>query len=192
MSLEKLSEVSGVPLHPLVLFEEDRFLNDVSEAYALAYLRKIAQYLEISGESIRSLYFEARSNTTHHTKEDDHRGVEKKERLLFFSRDVGLTLLVLGIVFWLLGYQAYNYFRLPSLVILSPEDNAIRMEREIEIRGKTEQGVLVKINNEAVQIDRNEFQYRYFLTPGVNILDIVAERRFGKKLHIRRIVMYNP
>ncbi|MBI5153499.1 MAG: hypothetical protein HZA36_03525, partial [Parcubacteria group bacterium] len=90
------------------------------------------------------------------------------------------------------GYQVYNYLRPPFIVIMSPEDNMVSTEREIEIHGKTERGILVKINNEVVQGDEHEFRYRYFLTPGVNILEIEAERRFGKKLHIRRIVMYNP
>ena len=41
MSLEKLAELSGVPVHFLTLFEEEHFLNEAPDAYAIAYLRKI-------------------------------------------------------------------------------------------------------------------------------------------------------
>ncbi len=192
MSIGKLAEISGVPLHPIVLFEEDRFLDEVPEAYVLVYLRKLAQYLEVSGDSLRSLYYEAKANSTYHIGGEDHRRVGKREHFLYFSRDTGLTLLVLGIVVCLLGYQAYNYFRPPFLSIISPTDNMISTEHQIGIRGRTEEGVLVKVNNEVIQVTNNEFNHAYFLTPGVNILDMVAERRFGKKLHIQRMVMYNP
>jgi|GEM_PF-6258698 len=192
VSLEKLSELSGVPMRSLILFEEDRFLSEISEAYILVYLRKLETCLDISGELLRSLYFEVRTNNVHRIGGETHSRIGKREYSLYFSRDVGLTIFVAVIVAGLLGYQAYNYFRFPFLVVLSPKDNTISVGNEVEVVGKTEPGVLVKINNEIVGVSENEFQYRYFLAPGVNILDIVAERRFGKKLHIRRTVMYNP
>jgi len=192
MSLEKLAGLSGVPVQFLVLFEEDRFLSEAPDAYALVYLRKLEQCLDISGELLRSLYLEVKTSGARHMGEEDHRRVGKNEYSLYFSRDMGLTIAIAVVVAGLLGYQAYNYFRFPFLMVSSPKDNTISTENEIEVVGKTESGVFVKINNEAVQTSGNEFQYRYFLTPGVNILDIVAEKRFGKKLHIRRMVMYNP
>lgn len=192
MSIGKLAEMSGVPLHPIVLFEEDRFLDEVSEAYVLVYLRKLAQCLEVPGDSLRSLYYEAKANSTHRIAEKEHRRIGRGGHFLYFSPDMGLTLLVLGVVVGLLGYQAYNYFRLPFLSITAPTDNMVSTEHQIGIRGRTEGGVLVKVNNEVIQVTDNEFNHMYFLTPGVNILDIVAERRFGKKLHIQRMVMYNP
>lgn len=183
-SREKLSQETGVSLALLTAFEDDEF-GHISEAYALAYLKKIASFLGLDRSRIFSLYHEVEKG-----QKTDR--VVVSEKTFYISRDVWVNALIVIVVLGFLGYQAYNFFRPPFLVITQPSDDFVSNEGRVDVRGRTEQGVRVVINGEDVEKDENEFSYSYFLTPGVNTLDIVAERRFGGQLRIRKTVMYNP
>ncbi len=192
LTLQKIEQETGVPLRHLESFESDVFIETIPEAYALAYLRKITPILGVPYETLRSLYVEMRDSARYRVEKDGHERINKRDRF-YFSRDTSMTFFVMLVVIGFLGYQAYNYFRSPFLFLSFPEDNMISNGNQIEVRGVTEVGVSLKINGEAVEKnDKQEFISHYFLIPGVNILDVVAERRFGKKLHIRRTIMYNP
>ncbi|MDE1970192.1 MAG: helix-turn-helix domain-containing protein [Patescibacteria group bacterium] len=189
-SLERVARDSGVPLERLVSLENDRILPTIPRTYAVAYLRKIAQCLDISEELILAQY-------NKEVKEDGG-GVlfpsasRSLSMRIPFSRDVGLGILVACIVFGFLGYQAYNYFRYPFLSISFPEDSYLSSSSQIVVVGKTEAGVLVAINGVHVNVVGTSFSYPYTLAPGVNVLTITAQKRFGKQLHLERLVMYNP
>ncbi len=105
------------------------------------------------------------------------------------------TLAVLGAVasgllsFGYLYFQLSSINRLPELEIFSPAADGPVSESAIVVRGKTESGATLFLNNQAIVVDASgEFRENLSLGPGANQLLIKAVNKFGKETAVSRSI----
>ncbi|MDO8557877.1 MAG: hypothetical protein Q7S09_01640 [bacterium] len=104
---------------------------------------------------------------------------------VFFSAAI---FLVLAYFAW----QLYPIFRAPLLVIFEPDSFSTVSNAHIVLRGSTEQGARLTVNRQQVYVEESgNFSQPMLLASGVNVIDITAEGRFGRRTKVTRYVMYN-
>jgi hypothetical protein len=94
---------------------------------------------------------------------------------------VVIFFLVAGAFFYI--YREFRSFAAaPRLVILEPGESAIVEMSEVVVRGKTDKGARVSINNQPVFVaSEGDFTDKLTLQPGLNTIAIVAVNRFDKE-----------
>lgn len=104
-------------------------------------------------------------------------------------RRVALTFMWVGIIGYF-GWQLYNLFRSPFLVITSPVGDIITSEQTIEVLGKTHQESDTSINGVEVEMTGNGvFREQLPLQEGMNVFEVKSVNKFGKEtIIIRRII----
>lgn len=104
-------------------------------------------------------------------------------------RRVALTFMWVGIIGYF-GWQLYNLFRSPFLVITSPVGDIITSEQTIEVLGKTHQEGDTSINGVEVEVsDTGVFREQLPLQEGMNVFEVKSVNKFGKEtIIIRRII----
>ncbi|MBN1263769.1 MAG: hypothetical protein JW991_05470 [Candidatus Pacebacteria bacterium] len=82
----------------------------------------------------------------------------------------------------------------PELEIISPEGNEfIWQDKQILFRGQTETEALLFINDHRVILSQTgSFEYNYSLSPGNNLIKIVAEDRAGNSTETEVKINYQP
>lgn len=104
-------------------------------------------------------------------------------------RVVALSVLWVGIGGYF-GWQLYNLFRPPLLVITHPFDDILTEEQTIEFSGRAHQESDTLINGEEVDVAENgTFRTQVSLQEGMNIFEVRSVNKFGKEtVIIRRII----
>lgn len=93
----------------------------------------------------------------------------------------GLAILIVSY----LVYQLLSIALAPKIILTQPDQKEIRVKNEeILIRGCVKRTYFLRINGEMIASDKEgNFEESVRLQEGLNVLDIEAESRFGKKTH---------
>ena len=85
------------------------------------------------------------------------------------------------IVFGYSVYQSRNIVKGPSIIITEPENGTSFNHSPITIKGQAFNNTEISIDNRLIFIDeKGIFKEKYLLSPGYNIITIVAKDKFGK------------
>ena len=92
----------------------------------------------------------------------------------------GAVVFIGGTIFYIV-WQVFSIGRVPDLEIFTPKDLTVVESSSVEIRGKTEPGATVTVNNDAVFVDSaGNFFANLGVSSGPKELVIVAKNRFNK------------
>lgn len=184
---EELTDIAkflNIQVKHLLALEEGAYEKIPGEIYAKQWLRAYGKYLDLD---VRWLI-----------KEYQH---EKGVQLQFSGFDMpkvkttnwlswlnpktlkfaGIMVISLALVVYL-GLEVVNVLRPPTLIIYEPKNNIITEQRLINIAGQTDSEIELTINNEIVLADENGFfNKKINLSPGLNILEVVATKKHGAK-----------
>jgi hypothetical protein len=101
---------------------------------------------------------------------------------------VGTIAMVLVVGY--LIYQLHFLISPPSLVIFEPAADVIVVSPEVFIKGQTEPGAKLTINNQLTNIDKDgNFEQAVNLNQGLNVVKIEATNRFRKSSSVVRQIM---
>lgn len=90
-----------------------------------------------------------------------------------------------------LGLQVQNVLQPPSLVLSSPEDGMIAKKNLITISGVSDPEVKVSINGQSIMSDEDgKFNQAINLTPGINTIIVLAQKKHGKTTQEVRHIIY--
>lgn len=108
-----------------------------------------------------------------------------------FSKNFFIWLIVLIIVLLYLSLGIVNLFSPPKIVIESPPENYITTEKIITVKGRASgHKAIITINNQIVNLsEKNIFEERVSLSPGVNTIKISARKKFGPERTIFRQII---
>lgn len=88
------------------------------------------------------------------------------------------------------GWQLYNLFRPPFLVVTNPSRDIITEEQVIEFSGRTQRESNISINGADVEVTENGiFHEQLALQQGMNIFEVKAINRFGKETVLTRRII---
>lgn len=104
-------------------------------------------------------------------------------------RVVALAVMWVGIGGYF-GWQLYNLFRPPMLVITAPANDIITEEQSIEFSGRAHTESDTSINGMDIEIAQNgTFRERFSLQEGTNVFEVRSVNKFKKEtIIIRRII----
>ena len=104
-------------------------------------------------------------------------------------RVVALAVMWIGIGGYF-GWQLYNLFQPPFLVVTNPSRDIITEDQAIEFFGNTQRESDISINGTDVEVKTNgTFHERLTLQQGMNIFEVRSVNKFGKETTlIRRII----
>lgn len=106
-----------------------------------------------------------------------------KKLLLAIS---GILLLSYGI------WQARDFLAGPRVHLESPEEGVTLETGLLAIRGEAFDIVKLSLNGRTIFTDENgNFEEELLLAPGVNLIEIHAQDKFGHEFTIRRTVLLN-
>lgn len=102
----------------------------------------------------------------------------------------GLVVLGIGMYF---GLEVKKIITPPSVSLASPKDGLVTIERSVAIEGNTEREVALSINGKQVATDdKGNFKDILDLQEGMNVITIVAAKKYSKPMTVTRRIIVEP
>lgn len=188
---EKLAELTGISERYIWAIQNVELDKLPSSPYVRGYIKKIAEVLHLNHDEIWELYRKELGKKTsgkYDTLPENRFAIRHLSRKQIFGAAVGVMLVI---------YLIFNASRLlgrPDLKITFPEsDIYTTAENHITIIGSLSQQDKLIINGEEIFINSdNNFSKDYPLVPGLNLLELKAQRFLGQELTIIKQILYQP
>lgn len=176
VTLEQAEEETKVRIKYLKALEDDKNELLPASVYAIGFLTKYADFLELEAEELIKKFKLGRGSAANFST----LAPEKKIKESFFTitpRVIFVTSVVVAIL-GIIGYIAYSVNKFtspPNLEISSPLAEKVIKEDHVVIIGKTDDSVILTINNQSVSADdKGNFNQDVKLNPGLNTFEIKA------------------
>lgn len=183
LTLEQAEEETKVRTRYLEALEESHYEQLPSSVYAVGFLAKYAELLDLDKNVLIKQFNEERGIDGKYAKIM----VERRIKEPIFSITprffviAGISLALLGI----LGYIAFSVHQFtspPNLEISSPSAEQVIKEDKVEIIGKTDEGSTVMINGQSIITDdRGNFHQEVKLHAGLNSFEISSINQLKKE-----------
>lgn len=196
-SLEQVASATKINMSYLSALEEDEYTRFPSSVYARGFLQNYAKYLEADVEKVIALYRRSVSDPKI-SPEIKEPTKKPKTPALILTPGLFLVSFVIILVVITLGYliyQYYNFQKPPLLSIESPENAVIVDTSTISVKGKTDDGMFVTINDEPIKISEDgTFETSVGLMKGSNTIIVKARHpdNIGKEATVKINVKYVP
>lgn len=165
--------------------EEDKWDLFTSRIYITGILKNYARFLGLDERKILAFF------RREYERIEEIKFKEKMSNS-YLSSDSKRTIIASFIFVCVLlvgyfSYQLFEFFRPPSVQIISPQSTLFKRESTIKIIGKTEKEAVVTVMGERVyQNKEGTFEYVMPLTQKENILSIEVVGANGKKTILQR------
>ena len=184
-SLDLVSANTKIQKRFIKYIESNEFSPFESEVFLKGFIKIYAEYLGLDVKKVLALY--RRTNPI--VKEKQKNSFKKniiKGKKLFFNPQMVITALIalfaLGILLYI-GYQIYRFQTPPKLSILQPSSDYTTEEETLLIKGSTEKGVVVEVNDVVTEVDEfSNFEKSIKLNEGINIVTIKAKKNSNNVL----------
>lgn len=192
VSIADVSRNTGIQIAYLEYLEMGIFEKLPAEVYVRGFLRRYAEYLGVSEESILRQYDRERgmNRSLNQNKKKEQssfaRGAfQRIPSAIVTPRRIVVTFFVCAA---LAGFSyVYNEYRLfvaePVLVVMEPLEEVMKINQSfLAVAGKTDPDSRIYINDQAILVDENgSFREQIGLQDGVNTLVVRSVNRFGKE-----------
>lgn len=185
--LKRVERKTGISRNYLEFLEADDFYKLPSSTYIRGALKRYAEFLDLDSQEIIKRF---RHEFEHILTPDNSKSSIPSPKKGFNIKFIFIPAIIVLILFYL-GFSIKEAVSPPYIEIIQPLDDIITKESTLIIEGKTELGIDVFINNQAVsQIDNGHFKQTIELLPGVNVIEISGQKKYSKKQIIyRRVVL---
>ena len=191
LSLEKLSQKTGIPTKYLRRIEEGEWERLPSRVYVRGFLRKYAEKVGINPDEVVKKY---EALKIERGEKPPPKAKIPSVTLSPRTARVGAYVIVFLVVVGYIGYQLSAVFILPELAVESPAgDETTVFTEQIILKGRVEPGSTLLLNGQSVPTNPGgEFSIPIDLLPGLNTLEVKAVSRFNRETTITRRIIYNP
>jgi cytoskeletal protein RodZ len=201
LTLYRISTVYHIPKTFLKAVEANRFGLLPDTVYTKGMLKKYLRILGLSDSEYLPLWEEAHAHwkaleeTT--ISEKEIASARKPHQRWFITPTFlqkGFVVILALLLLMYIGIRLNNALAPAELTVFSPTDEMTTTESSINVTGKTEPEVQIKINNFLVTVDEDgSFQEEINLTNGLNILEIEASKKYRPvQTTLRHILLINP
>lgn len=188
ITLSEISKNTKIQMEYLESLESGDYKALPADVYVRGFIKSFAEYVGINDEYLIKSFNKEKSI------QKNIQGNEKKElnskhvnlsRFYFNPKLISvilISLFFLGLFFYL--YKNLNNFvSNPSLVILNPENNTIIDNSSVIVKGRTDIGNNLFINNQSVLVDDGGgFSENVVLREGINVIMIKSVNQFNKEI----------
>ncbi len=178
---------TGISIKFLNALESGNLKTLPADVYVYGFLRQLAQLYIIDQNILIEQYKKERGIESQIAKasQEGASAISKK----FFGKLV-ITPKVLSFIFGAffvvvtvlyIIWQVWSINKTPSLQIFSPENNAVISSSFVDVKGQTDPGMSVTVNDQIIYVDnKGNFQTQLGLSAGAKEISIVAKNRFDK------------
>jgi transcriptional regulator with XRE-family HTH domain len=188
LTAKEVSDKTGIKPRFLDYLESGDFKNLPADVYVYGFLKQLAQLYSVEAESLINQYKKEKGIIKQMDKQGGmlNSGFLKavKGKLVITPKVVSVLLgaafivLTLGYIIW----QVWSINKAPSLQVFSPADSAAIKGSFVLVSGKTDPGLAVTVNGQAIFVDGNgNFQNQLGLSSGPTEIIISAKNRFDKE-----------
>ncbi len=187
LPLELVAQKTGIFEKFIASLEEGKYQLLPPDVYVLGFLKKLSEFYRISCEDITE-QFKKEKNLTLQTFRD-RITPQKGWRALLSKVSITPAFLtiasgaVLGLgAFIYVLFQVLSVNHTPALTILEPKADTVLQGSSVVVKGKTEPGITVTVNEQNVLVQSDgSFEATLGVAPGQKDFRFVATNRFGKK-----------
>lgn len=184
-SLDLVSADTKIQKRFIKYIESNEFSPFESEVFLKGFIKIYAEYLGLDVKKVLALYRRTNPIVKEKQKNSFKKNIIKGRKLLFNPQMVItalIALFALGILLYI-GYQIYRFQTPPKLSILQPSSDYTTEEETLLIKGSTEKGVVVEVNDVVTEVDEfSNFEKSIKLNEGINIVTIKAKKNSNNVL----------
>lgn len=190
LTLDKLSQITGVSERSLALILEERFDKLPPEPYVHGYIIKIAEALNLDGQKLWQEYLKNNEEIRRSGQED----ILPPNRFAIPRINKKIAVGVIAAIL-ILGYLAVRLpaiFGQPEIIIQGMDNNpTVVLEASTTIHGIMNPADELKINGEIIYPDKDgNFQKNVLLQSGFNNIVFQIKKLLGKTYTIDKQIFY--
>jgi hypothetical protein len=190
LSIEDASYHLAIPVSHLSALEEGDFSRFSAQVYARGAYVKYAAWLGLDTKQAQRDVLRALAPARHnvplrvHTPEVWYKRLIGP-RLFIIGTGSFIACLVGGYIIW----HIRSFWQLPTLELAATRSDVVQ-EDSVTVRGRSESGVRVRLNGEAVLLREDDtFEVLLDIHPGINIIQLEAENAAGRKRIVERHIL---
>ncbi|HLC89580.1 MAG TPA: helix-turn-helix domain-containing protein [Patescibacteria group bacterium] len=189
LNLKEVSGATNIAMKYLNALEAGDYFNLPGEAYAKSFLKVYSAFLGQDAREFVAIYeteqkIYAKTQKNQNGKFNQPVKIVSSAHLMVTPRVIRSAIvgaLALAILVYL-GIKMVKVITPPLLIIDQPTENLITNDNFVEVAGRVRPETTLEINGTRVFADQfGEFKETIDLQAGVNIIEIVAEKRHGKQ-----------
>lgn len=187
LSIADMAKATKIQAKYIEYLEKGQYEKLPADVYVRGYLRSYARYLNIDESVLIRLYEQERNITSNIRPEAPKKNVFVNPTARTYTLSPR-TLVLSAIVFIIASVTLYLWFQFrqfttePLLSITAPNPNEVVMGNTTTLRGKTDRGTQVTVNNEATFVTpEGNFEEPITLQNGMNQITVRAVNRFDKE-----------
>ena len=188
-SFSDISKNTMIQIKYLEYLENGEYDKLPADVYVRGFLKSFAEYLGADEKDLVKSFQKEKSIRQNIISKDDVGKKQSKKINLskFYITPKVISMILISLFFLGLSFYLYkkmdNFIATPELIILSPEKDTTIDSSQIIIKGKTEKGNKVFVNNQTVTVDDDGFfKEKVVLKNGINTITIKSVNRFDREI----------
>jgi len=192
-SIQKIYNISGIPVKYLQSLENEDWASLPGEIYIKNFLKRYCKILKLNYRLCIEQYDKQKKILL--KKKPiivKNLSIFQKIKEFITPKKFTLILLTIGIIVFIsyITFGIISYIRPPKIEIIYPEENFATIENSVPLHGKTEPESILFVNDEAVGVsETGDFFVDVNLKPGLNVLNIVSQKKHSRK-SFEQLIIY--
>ncbi len=192
ISVQKLSELTGIPENVISLIIEEKFNKLPAAPYLHGYIMKISDVLGLDGDAAWNEFSENREGIKRSGEKDTPPSNRFRAPKMNKAAIGGIIVAVLIVAY--LTIRLPSILGTPELVLKNlPDAITISKSQNFTIMGTLTSGDELTVNDESIvpQSD-GTFKKAVVLNPGFNTFNFEATKVLGRKYSVTKQIFYQP
>ncbi len=177
LNLDEVARKINISSQYLEYLEEDDFYKIPGPTYTRGFLKRYAEFLGLNSEEIVRRW-ELKSKADQNRNPIESLKIKKK-KIKFNFRSAMICFVIFLFLFYL-GWGIRKVLFPPKIEVFNLEKESVSEEQTLIIKGKTEIGAEVFINNQLIErISNGYFEEKIELLSGLNVIQVSAKRKYS-------------
>lgn len=186
-SIAEVSEKTSIKQQYLHSLEAGKFYTLPADVYIYGFLKKLAQLYVLDPEALINQYKKEKGISVIQAKSTEERVQSQAKKWLLGivitpkSVSIGGGALFIVATLGYIIFQVISINKTPDLIVYEPQDRQVVSMSAIQVRGKTDPGTKLFINDQSVFVSSSgDFETQIGLSNGPKDLKFVAQNKFDK------------
>ncbi|MFA6184088.1 MAG: helix-turn-helix domain-containing protein [Parcubacteria group bacterium] len=187
VGLPEIAKNTKIQMEYLEYLENGDYNKLPADVYVRGFLKSFADYLGVNEEYLIKSFNKEKSIQENIRGNNREEKVTKKINISRFSITPKIiSIFFISLFFLALSFYLYknlnNFVSNPQLIILNPTADSVINDTKVTVKGKTDAGNNLFINNQPVLVDDNgDFSENVVLREGKNVIAIRSVNQFNKE-----------
>ena len=195
VSLDMMEEGTHIQRRYLTALERGQYSELPEPLYTRNFIRAYARMLKADEQYFLELYDEECGRCDLVGPLQTPRQRLERVKLYVWNRFAKFALIAVTVLGFLgyLVWQVASVVAPPPIVLITPTEAVMTAQASVRVAGFVDEESTVYVNGDQVVTDENDqFETWIDLEQGLNRISIEAERRYSRRAHEERVVVFEP